>query len=164
MHNPLALLSRQLLDRLIKGGNLYFVRQFYPRGIDHFENGLKGVFLFSYYSNKEVAEKHLKSLGHDDTADLYDATIPAEKERLYIAGSQPAGYHIYVSLLKAKEWEPTPELIPKIKRYISTRTGWKPGRGATVDIDIFIEFGELFIKLTKGTDKIKVKLADIERF
>lgn len=163
MHNPLALLTRELLDALIKEGQLHFVRQVYHRGMQQYEPGLKGVFLFSYYSDKETAKKHFKVLVNDQYADLYDATIPEQKERLYKAASQPAGYQIYISMLKDKEWQPSPELGPKLKRYISAQ-GWKPGRGATVGIDIFIEFGELFLTLKSGPDKLKVKLSDIERY
>lgn len=162
MHNPLALLTQELLDSLLNEGNLYFVRQAYHRGMVVDKPGFKAAFLFSYYSNKEAAERHCKTLVNDHYADLYDATIPEQKERLYKAASQPAGYKIYISMLKDKEWKPTEELIPKIKRYMSS-LGWKPGRGDKVFIDIFIEFGEIFLTLKSRRDKAKVKLSDIER-
>lgn len=163
MHNPLALLTKESLDGMIQQGNLYFVRQAYARGYDHFETGVKGIYLFSHYRDREMADKHYKIL-KDQGAAFYDVNIQEDKEKLYIAADQPVGYRIYSALLKAKKWEPTPQLGPKIKQYIRLDTKWKLDRSDTVRVDLFIQFGELFLKLRKGPDEIKVPLSDVERY
>lgn len=162
MHNPLAELSAQLLDAMIREGQYFFVRQSYPRGLDHFA-GLKGVFLFSHYKDRGQAEKHLNSL-NDAYAAFYDATQAEDKAKLYIAAGQPAGYKVYAALLKARKWEPTPQIGPKIKQYIRQHTQWKPERGDNVKVELYIQFGELFLNLKKGAEEIKVPLNDIEKY
>jgi len=161
MHNPLALLSKELLDGMIAQGNMYFVRQPYPRGIDHFANNLKGVYLFTHYTDREKAEKHVKLISE---AELYDARQEEDIQRLYKAASQPPGYLVFSALLKAKKWEPSVQLAPKIKHYLRAKTTWKPEKGQTIRVDLSIQFGELFLKLKNGADELKVPLSDIERF
>lgn len=163
MHNPLTLLTPKLLDALIAQGNLYFVRQPYERGRDRGETAIKHAFLFSHYTNKEEASKH-RNLLFDGLAAFYDASIQEEKEKLYIAASQPEGFKIYAALLKDREWKPTTELEPKIKHYIRVETKWKPERGDVIAIGLALQFGELIIKLKKGRDEIKVPLSHIEKY
>ena len=163
MHNPLALLNKELLDNMIQEGNLYYVRQQYPRGITPSDTGIKGAFVLSHYSNKQEAVNHYNVLFEPQVA-IYDATIPEDKEKLYIAAGQPAGYKIYALLLEPKEWKPTPELAQKIKQYIRVESRWRLERSDNVKVSLFQELGELFIRLKNGVQEIKVRLSEIEKY
>lgn len=162
MHNPLALLSKDILDAIIAEGHTYFVRQSYSRGVDHFDSRIEGVFLFTHYKDRETAETHLAQL-NDIHARVYDIADDTQKQNLYIAAGQPAGYQIYAAILKSQQWEPSPQLGPKIRQYIRYNTSWKPAKGETVRVELYLSFGELYVRLRSGAAKIEASLSEIER-
>lgn len=157
MYNPLALLDKVVLDGLISAGHAYFVRQTYARGNDP---RMKEVLLLSPYLSKTAALAHYEAIADDPRRYIY---ILEEQERLYRAASQPAGYKVYIALLKDRTWQPPYDLGAKIKRFITAETGWKPDRRDEVQASLFIRFGELFITLKLNQEEIKVPLSDIEK-
>jgi CRISPR/Cas system-associated protein Cas10 (large subunit of type III CRISPR-Cas system) len=163
MHNPFVLHSEKLLQALIASGHCYFVRQTFTRGKDELlDKDVKGSFLISHYNDQNKAKVHFEAVAGDPYKLIYDISIPAQKDKLLIGVRQPEGYRIYAPLLQ-KEWTPSDKMAEKIKRYLENRLQWKPDRSTTVNANLFIQFGEVFITLKFQSQETKIPLADIEK-
>ncbi|MDQ0109525.1 hypothetical protein J2T02_004669 [Chitinophaga terrae (ex Kim and Jung 2007)] len=162
MHNPLAILSEDLLDALLLHGHKYFVRQSYPRGLDHFDGTLKEAFLFSAYKELQPAEKHYLHLASDPRRHIYYIGQEGDIKRMRIAASQPAGYRAYSDKLATREWEPANILKSKVKNYLRSNIKWR-SKDAPVDAQLFLEYGELMLSLSNGKQVLKIKLSEVER-
>ena len=163
MYNPFGLLSAKLLQALIQSGNTWFVRQTWKRGMDPQDTTQKGAFLFTHYNNAGRAHIHYDALAHDPNRFLYDSTLPDHYKKLETAAAQPLGFRVYSPLLE-KEWKPSGLLSDKLRRYITGKLQWTPGRNDTVKAELFTQFGELFITLKNRGNRIKVPLSDIENY
>jgi hypothetical protein len=163
MHNPLVLFDQRTLTALKEAGHLYFVRQSYPRGIDHTNENQKGAYLITHYREEAKAQIHFDALGRDKGRFLYDLSNADHLQKLTKAAEQPEGYRIFAALLREKKWQPGNDMKGKIKRYISTKLDWKPKGSDTVNTNLFFQFGELFITLKWGSHKAKIPLSDLER-
>lgn len=163
MHNPLALLTTELLDSLIASGHRFFVRQSYPRGKQPLDNKTKEALLITAYTDFSEVNAHFQAVKLDSRKYVYDIQLAGEKEKLYRAASLPEGYKVFVALLAVKKWKPPILLAPKLKNYLRVYTKWKPERGQDTLVSLYIQFGELFLKLRYGTEEIKVPLSEIEK-
>lgn len=163
MHNPFVLLSTRLLEALIKAGNTFFVRQTYKRGKNELNPLNKAAFLITHYTDYSKAKTHYDALHNDPNRFLYNIEEPEHYEKLLVAATQPAGFHIYSPIIQQR-WKPTPPIAAKIRRYINEKMSWTPGRNDVVKADLFVQFGELFINLKYGIHEVKLPLADIENY
>jgi len=165
MYNPFPLLSKGLLADQIAKGKRWFVRQSFARGM---EARLKAAFLIRGYDaeEKELAEKHLAGLGHDGNAFLYDAAVATHVEKLQVAAGQPFGYKIFYAAKKGVDWRPPAVYQQKIRRYIGRyHPGWRPSKeGDKIEVGLYEEFGELFIKFRHGGDEEIVAFETIEAY
>lgn len=159
MTNPFQIYSPALLAALMKAGHVYFVRQPYARGIDHFEEGLKGAFLISHYREEGHARMHFEALQDDRARCFYKIHESEDLAKLELAAWQPAGYRIYAPLL-LKPWEPSRTLKGKVRQYIDQHLQWRQGNVRT---NLFTQFGELFLTLKRGTQEISIPLSAVER-
>ena len=159
MTNPFQLYSPALLAALMKAGHVYFVRQTYARGIDHFEERLKGAFLISHYREEGHARMHYEALQGDRSRYLYNIQESVDLAKLEVAAWQPQGYKVYAPLL-LRPWEPSGDLKGKVRRYIDKHLKWRQG---AVRTNLFTQFGELFLTLKKGTQEISIPLSAVER-
>lgn len=162
MHNPLAILSEDFLHALLLHGHKYFVRQSYPRGLDHFDTTLKEAFLFSAYKELTAAEKHFLHLTEDHRRQLYYIGQEGDIEKMRIAASQPNGYRIYVDKLATRTWKPPLDLKGKVTNYLRSNTKWK-SKDDPIDVALFLEYGELMLSLANGKEVLKIKLSEVER-
>lgn len=162
MHNPLALLTTELLNALLAHGFNFFVRQSYPRGRDHFDSALKEAFLITPYVEIGEAQRHFDHISSDPRRHLYQIHLPEELEKLKIAASQPDGYKIYIDKLSAPRWRAPADMNSKIHRYLRTNTKWKAREGE-IAVNLFLHYGELMLRLTNGREEIKINLSEIER-
>ena len=160
MHNPLELLSKDALDELVRQGNLYFVRQSYVRGKGP---QVKEAFLVTPYTTQEEASQHMDAIQPDHRKLLYDIQDPLLRQKLYTAAWQPQGYRIYLNRLKDREWKPDAQLVARIKKYINLYTGWSPGKGAGINVELTLVFGELLLNLQHGKDTRQISLNDLEK-
>ena len=165
MYNPFPLLNEKLLIDKIKEGKKYFVRQTYKRG---FQERLKAAFLFRAYGEdeKDLAEKHFEKIGDDKNAFLYDATNHDHLEKLHIAAKQPFGYKVFYAGKKGIEWKPPYQYQQKMRKYIrAEHPGWRTQTGGDkIEIGLYEEFGELFLKFSFEGEDDKVPLAEIEKY
>lgn len=164
MINPFAPFSKALLDAFVRRGNKYFVRQRFTRGRDHFDEGIKGYFIFTHYADIAHAQHHMMAIGRDPYKYLYEWDNPEHQQKLNTAASQPNSYKVY-SAVFIKDWEKlVSSMKEKAKDYIETKIIWRPGRGDNVDIAIYVNYGELYAKLKLRGQEVRVKLEEIENY
>lgn len=162
MHNPLALLSVELIMSLQQLHFVAFVRQSYPRGKDHFDKETIETFLITPYKDLALANDHMQHIAADHRKCLYYTGIPEEMEKLLIAASQPKGYKVYVALLKDRKWKGGAQLEPKLKRYLQANTRMR-GKDGEIVADLYLHYGELMLKVVNPSGEINVPLSEIEK-
>lgn len=163
MHNPLALLSIELIMSLTKHHFVAFVRQSYPRGMDPGDTETIETFLITPHKDLASANDHMQHIAADRRKHLYYIGIPEEMEKLLIAASQPKGYKVYVALLKDRKWKGGAQLEPKLKRYLQANTRWR-GKDGEMVADLYLHYGELMLKVVNPFGEISIPLSDIEKF
>jgi len=164
MFNPFAPFTPLLLQAFVNAGKRYFVRQAFTRARDHFDEGIKGDYIFTHYSEAGHAQHHLGAISHDPSGYVYNWNNPAHQASLAIAASGPAGYRIYSSVF-GEDWQKhlTAPLRQKARQYIDLRLGWKPARGETIGFQLYVHYGEVYAKLTLKAQQVRVKLEEIEQ-
>jgi hypothetical protein len=174
MYNPFPLLTPGLLRDQVAKGKRYFVRQNFPRGYDH---RLKAAFLFRAYEeiDKPVAEQHLAILTRPNLANsgptdpyafLYDAAIQDHIVRLKTAATQPFGYKVFYAAKKGIDWKPPESYREKMRHYIRAQhPAWRnTGGTAQVEIGLYEEFGELFLKFSCEDEHDTIPFDVIEKY
>ena len=164
MFNPLYLFTAEVLDATIKRGCTFFVRNTYPNAFNPLEEGIKGTYLISPYDDLGKAQAHYNSIPTDKARFLYLKDNEEHRAKLTAAANNPVGYKIYSPYFYPNYKEKiTPRLREKINNYMYSHTKWKPGKGDVIQIDFFLQFGELFISMSFGGSTIKVKFLDVEK-
>ncbi len=165
MYNPLPLLTPGLLVTELAKGKRFFVRQFYPRGMDA---ALRASFLVRSYGEQEaaLAGKHLEILIADPNRFLYDVQIPEHREKLQLAARQPPGYKIFYTGHKGVDWKPPTFYQQKMRRYVqSMHPDWRTQKGGpNIEIYLCEEYGQMYLELCFGDDRHTVTLEMIENF
>ncbi len=166
MYNPFPLLNETLLKEQVAKGKRFFVRQTFRRGM---EGRLKAAFLLRAYGEEEKgrADEHLLAIGpRDGNAFLYDATVPEQLEKLRVAARQPFGYKIFYAAKKGVDWKPPAVYEEKIRRYLLRRhSGWRnAGQGEKIQVGLYEEFGELFLKFSYKEEEEILPFEDIEKY
>lgn len=164
MFNPVYPFTMEVLHKTVERGCVYFVRNQWPHGFDHFSEDIKGSFMFTHYDEKAKALAHYNSITLDKYRYLYDWNDEADKEKLKIAAAGPEGYKIFSSyFLDDYKKRISNPLKDKINRYMYTHTNWKPVKGETVHIDFYLQFGQLYITMSYAGQQRKVNFEDIEK-
>jgi hypothetical protein len=165
MYNPFPLLNEALLRDQVAKGKRFFVRQTFARGMDA---RLKAAFLFRAYpvEEKEHAAKHVAAIPRDGNAFLYDAEIPEHLEKLHIAARQPFGYKVFYAAKKGVDWKPPPVYREKMRHYINRHhAGWRTTQGGEkIQVGLYEEFGELFLKFSYDGEEDIIPFDDIEKY
>jgi hypothetical protein len=177
MYNPFPLLTPGLLRDQVAKGKRYFVRQYFPRGYD---TRLKAAFLLRAYEeiDKTTAEQHLAALtwqrpdgggSRDPYAFLYDVTIQDHLVRLKTAATQPFGYKVFYAAKRGVDWKPPEAYREKMRHYILRHhPGWRntsATKGADpIEIGLYEEFGELFLKFSREDEHDTIPFDLIEQY
>jgi hypothetical protein len=173
MYNPFPLLTPGLLRDQVAKGKRYFVRQNFPRG---YEGRLKAAFLLRAYEeiDKPTAEQHLAALTRhpaegrspDPYAFLYDVAIQDHLVRLKTAATQPFGYKIFYAAKKGVDWKPPENYREKMRHYIrSHHPDWRSAGGTDpIEIGLYEEFGELFLKFSREDEHDTIPFDLIEQY
>lgn len=161
MHNPLYPFTTDLLKVLIERGFTIFVRQTYPRGKDHFDTDIKETFLITPYKDIGEANQHFQYIQYDRRKYIYQIHRPEELQKLQLAASQPPGYRVFSDKLASDKWRPSQQMAAKISNYLRTNTKWKAS-DHDVSINLFLHYGDLMLRLSNGTDEMKILLSEIE--
>lgn len=164
MFNPLYPFTQEVLDATIKRGCIYFVRNNYNSAFDHFNEGIKAYFLFTHYSDHAKALAHYNSITNDPNRFLYSWTDSDHQKKLSIAASNPPGYKIFSSYFMPNYKDKISLILKeKINKYMYRNTDWKPGKNEKVNLDFYLQFGQLFTTMTYAGQQLKVKFTDIEK-
>src|SRR2546423_11648662 len=163
MFNPFYPFTTQLLTAFVLRNKKYFVRQTFIRAKDHFEDGVKGYFLFSHYDNLTTAQDHYGAISYDPNRFLYNWNEPEHQQKLKLAASQPDGYKIFAGVFRS-DWEKalTNRIQEKVRVYVS-RLDWKPKGDEKVATNFELQFGELYIRLRYRNREAKIKFEEIEK-
>ena len=165
MYNPFVLLTPQILEAMLRQ-NMYFVRQYYPRGLGEKDKDGTISLLFSHYIHypveKERSLKHYRVIKDDPFRFIYDTTITGHKEKLRAAAAQPEGYRIYTNLLP-KKWVCPLMIRRKLDIYMEERfEWWKFNRNNNLKIQLQDLYGELYLLLNWKGNKVEVILGEVE--
>ena len=165
MYNPFPLLTPGLLRDQVAKGKRFFVRQHFPRGHD---SRLKAAFLLRAYDaiDQATAEQHLATLTGDPYAFLYDVTIQDHLVRLKTAATQPFGYKVFYAAKKGVDWNPPEAYREKIRHYINrNHSAWRGVQSREpVEIGLYEEFGELFLKFSHKDEHDTIPFDLIETY
>jgi hypothetical protein len=165
VYNPLPILTPGLLDDQLAKGKRWFIRQTFPRGM---EARLIAAFLIRGYDEdeKSTANQHLAALKNDGNAYLYDANDPAHHQKLHIAAGQPFGYKIFYAARKGVEWQPPAHYQEKMRHYLrSHHPAWRSQKdGDKIQIGLFEEFGQLFLKFSYSDEEDIIPFDRIEKY
>ena len=167
MYNPYTLLTKEILDAMLRQP-MYFVRQDYPRGADHFDEEPTTSVLLTHYVQKgddyERAERHMRLIMTDKYRFRYDSENNEHLQKLKIAASQPAGYKIYINLLP-KAWKANDVLKRKINNYLLHNFHWwNYSSKDNLKVTLKERYGNLYIALLWKGQQTEVDLNEIENF
>lgn len=163
MFNPFAPFTEKALGGMIAAGHRYFVRQCFPRGRDHFEEGIRACFLLCHYKDYAPAKEHLDAICNDRYRFLYDWEDPTHQGKLLTAAAGVDGYKIFTNTF-LPDWERqvTPRIHQKIAAYLRQQ-GWKLDRNETVTTYFYPHFGEVMIGIKFRRRELRVKFEEIEK-
>ncbi|MBS1621207.1 MAG: hypothetical protein JSS80_06170 [Bacteroidetes bacterium] len=165
MYNPFVLLNEKLLDALLRQP-LYFVREYYERGVEN--NSAIIPVLFTHYPqygvDAEKAKRHFSLIKKDPYRYLYDSGCDEHIKKLTIAAQQPAGYKIYVNIFP-DQWTAPVHLRNRVYRYmVATFPEWEKEGNKKLKINIRDLFGKLYLLFSWKGHKAEVLLDEIEKF
>jgi len=163
MFNPLYPFTKDVLEATVKRGGLWFVRNTLQQNGDN-DGEMKKAFLITHYYDAAKAETHYNIVTEDPYRFLYSWEDMDSRRRLELASTQPEGFKIYSAYFypdyKKKISKSYKE---KINRYMYTHTAWKPAGSDTVHVDLYLQFGIMYLHLKYEGEELKIKFADIER-
>jgi hypothetical protein len=166
MLQPFEIFSGLYLQKLIKMKRRWIVTQSYARGIDPFAEYRKTPILLTDYEDISAAKTHWNAVSHDRYGAIIDLEKPMHLDKLEEMMSENSPYILYWAVVKSVEEledRVNSKYKDKMRRYIESHTGWKPGGDQSLDPSIQVIFGELFIILKHKKEVIKVKFEEIER-
>ena len=163
MFNPLATLTEEVLNAFIESGKRYFVRQTFNRAKDHFDEGIRGYYLFCHYDDYFQAKEHYDAIVNDANRHLYDWENEEDQKKLKIAASKPPGFKLYANVFRP-DWEKliTDRIRQKVRIYVQN-LGWKLPRGEGITPQFYPHFGEVYVRLSHKGREVRVKFEDIEK-
>ena len=165
MFNPFLKFEPQYIARLLRMNKQYLVSQSYDRAIDHFSDDRKTNILLTDYDDIDYAKIHLGAL-RDKYKSIIDLKNEKHKAKLISMLSEDSEYLVWWAVIKeSKDVEARMNLkyASHIRRYIARETNWRIGSDETIKPQLECIFGELFLNLKRGAQKLKVKLEDIEK-
>lgn len=163
MFNPLYPFTIAVLEQTVKRGCIWFVRNTFLQAFDHFDENIKGYYIISHYHDKAKAEAHFNSIGHDPHRFLYSWHNADHQQRLKAAADKPVGYKVYSSyFVPGYKDKISKKIRNNINKYINTHKNWKPVKGEPVNVDLYLQFGMLYLHLKYRGEELKINFAEIQ--
>lgn len=165
MFQPFEIFKPQYIARLLELKKRWLVSQSYERGA-HLNETAKQPILLSDYDDPGLAKVHLNALKHDRYAAILDLERPLHTQKLCEMLLSESRYLVYWSIVRsAQEIEKriNTRWKEKMRRYIDNKTNWQIDRNTVVRPTIEVIFGELFIVLTYGSQRLRIKFEEIEK-
>jgi hypothetical protein len=155
------------IPRLLELGRRYLVSQTYYRirELETDSTSSRVNLLLSDYVELGEARLHMNAVKKDGYAAIIDLKNPAHLKKIQemlMAGSR---YRIFFAVVRsAKELENlvNKKYKDKLKQYVDKQTNWRISHDAVVKPTIQLSFGELFIIMKHGNQRIRIKFEEIE--
>ena len=166
MIQPFEIFTERYLDRLIGLKKIYLVTQTYSRGKHYPGTGKTAVILVTDYDDSGIAEIHYKAVRNDKYAAVIDLSKEKHLATMRAMLDPGSAYNIYWSVANDPvKFKKTVSLKYKdnIRRYISARTDWRIGADTVVQTQLECTFGELYINIKRGDQRLRVKFEEIEK-
>jgi hypothetical protein len=165
MFNPFERFQPRLIAAFLKAGKRYLVSQsFAHQSMDSANN--KEYLLFTQYDEGSYAQIHLSALRDDPFAAIIDLNNEKHKSKIMQMLHPDSKYVIYSSLISSRdqvEKGMNAKYKNQIRRYIEKYTNWRISSNKTIQPQLDIAFGELFIILKYGDQQIRFKVEDLEK-
>jgi hypothetical protein len=159
----LELFNTHLLSALFSSGHKFFVRQTLPKAYNIIDAGLKASFLITHYNDTRQVNIHLKNIEGDPNKWVYDMDKEEDRQKIYNAALQPAGYRVYTNL-KLKEMDQTISFKRGLKKYMENCLDWHPRKSDDVSASLSYGFGIFYITFKWNSLTAKVKADDVSAF
>ncbi len=165
MVQPFEPFKQVYVNRLLQLKHFWLVSQSYPRAINPFQQVQRTNILFTDYDDPGLAKIHLNAVKTDVFAALIDlrkSFHAATIERMLQPGSEYTVYWSIVKNMEVFERRLNDKFKDHMRRYIAKNTQWRISADESIRPRFEVTFGELFIILKRGTQRLRVKFEEIE--
>lgn len=165
MIQPFMQFRSEYIDRLIKMERTFLVAQTFRDGETV---ATKVNILLTDYDLEVTAKTHLGAVkANDYYASIIDLKKEKHLETLNAMLKPESKYLVYWSVVKNKEALQKQINIAykeKMKNYISRHTNWRLSRDTTLYTQIEVKFGELYVNVKYGSQRLNFKFAELSNY
>ncbi len=164
MFNPFAIYSPKLLQYCLDNGRKYLVTQTNLHAPT--DAGGAVPLLVSDYNDPGLAQIHFKAL-EDRYAAILDLGKRTHLAKIRQLMEPDSGYHLYAAFIhdrKQVEREMNERFTDHIRNYVTKETNWRIGADKKISPRLELIFGELFVTLKYGSQRLRIKLAELEKY
>lgn len=164
MKEPFLILQKPHISRLLELNRIYLVTQTYMSPFTSQINEGRTKFIVTDYEDKGMAITHSRALQSDKYAAVLDLSNTVHLNKLYELIAPESNYILFWAVVKNKElFEKQINIHYKeaMKKYITRNTRWRIDRDTTLYPKLELIYGELFINLRYGNDRLRIKFAEL---
>jgi len=164
---PFMILKKEYIPRLIQLGKIYLVTQTYQMNGISDVNHPKTHLLITSYDSPLTAKTHLSALKGDKWAAIINLGIKEHKDKLEEMLSPASKYILYWAVVKNKELlekQINKLYADKMKNYIGQHTNWRISRDINISPSLEMIYGELFVHIKYGSQRLKFKFEELNRY
>ena len=166
MLQPFILFEKKYIPGLRNLHKRYLVTQTYLRTDSNTGGEMKTPLLLTDYNDLGQARIHSNAVKHDPYASIIDLEKPAHLSKFSDMLGVESKYLIYWAVVRdaaaLKKLVDT-KYKENIRRYLEKNTNWRINRNATLYPSLEVTFGELFLTLKYGSQRLRLKFEEIER-
>ncbi len=162
--NPFEKLDRRLLDAFGRTNRFWLVTQRFTR-LPQVPGGPTAI-LVTDYDDPGLAIVHRKALRNDPYAFVLDLRKEIHRRKLEEMLQPGSVYMLYAAIVRSRaglEKRLNRVISENLRRFIAKQTRWRISGSKTVSCQYETTFGELFVILSFGSERLRVRLEDVER-
>lgn len=165
MLQPFELFSEQHLNTVMEDKPCYLVTQSYRRGFDHFGDHEKKDILVTDYTDHGLTKIHYNAVRTDQFAALLDMQKEQHVNKIKELLQPDTKYNLFWAVVRSRK-----ELEERINRryrlnmwnYAKNVKNWNIEKDSKLRPTVEVTFGELFIVLKHGSQRLRIKFEEIE--
>ena len=155
------------IKRLLQLGRPYLVSQTYCRVKDKAGDPYSSRInlLFSDYLEFGEARLHLNAVKKDRYAAIINLSNPLHRKKILEMLQADSGYRIFFAVVRSAsdlEEQINRQYREQLRKFVEKETNWRIATDAVVKTSVQLGFGEIFVILRHGSQRIRIKFADIE--
>lgn len=162
--NPFEKLDRPLIEAFIRTKHFWLVTQRFSR-LPEVSGGPIAI-LVTDYDDPGLALVHKKALRNDPYAFVLNLGNEKHREKLEEMLQPGSDYMMYAAIVRSRaglEKRLNRLITDNLRRFIARKTTWQIAGSKTVRCQYETTFGELFVILSFGAERLRVRLDDVER-